>query len=94
MILTFAVSGYRSLRDLILPMGRLNVITGPNGSEKLSFYKSLRLLADTAQGQIISSLAVEGGLQSTLWAGPEAFSCGMKSGEFRFREPSAAIGSA
>lgn len=81
MILTFAVSGYRSLRELVLPMGRLNIVTGPNGSGKSSFYKSLRLLADTAQGQIISSLAVEGGLQSTLWAGPEAFSRGMKSGE-------------
>lgn len=81
MILTFAVSGYRSLRDLVLPMERLNIVTGPNGSGKSSFYKSLRLLADTAQGQIISSLAVEGGLQSTLWAGPEAFSRGMKSGD-------------
>jgi len=81
MILTFAVSGYRSLRDLVLPLERLNIITGPNGSGKSSFYKSLRLLADTAQGRIISSLAVEGGLQSTLWAGPEAFSRAMKKGE-------------
>jgi len=81
MILTFAVSGYRSLRELILPLRQLNIITGPNGSGKSSFYKSLRLLADTAQGQIIGSLAVEGGLQSTLWAGPETISRGMKSGD-------------
>ena len=81
MILTFAVSGYRSLRDLVLPMQRLNIVTGANGSGKSSFYKSLRLLGAAAQGRIISSLAVEGGLQSTLWAGPEAFSRGMKKGE-------------
>lgn len=81
MILTLAVSGYRSLRELVLPLERLNIITGPNGSGKSSFYKALRLLADTAQGQIISSLAIEGGLQSTLWAGPEAFSRDMKSGD-------------
>ncbi len=80
MILTFAVSGYRSLRELTLPLERLNVITGPNGSGKSSFYKALRLLADTAQGRIIGSLAVEGGLESTLWAGPEAFSRAMKTG--------------
>ncbi len=80
MILTFAVSGYRSLRKLILPLEQLNIITGPNGSGKSSFYKSLRLLADAAQGQIVRSLAVEGGLPSTLWAGPEKFSRGMKSG--------------
>lgn len=81
MILTFAVSGYRSLRDFILPLNRLNVVTGPNGSGKSSFYKALRLLADTAQGRIVNSLAVEGGLQSTLWAGPEAFSRAMKAGD-------------
>lgn len=80
MILTFSVSGYRSLRELVLPLEQLNVVTGPNGSGKSSFYKALRLLADTAQGKIINSLAVEGGLQSTLWAGPEIFSRGMKTG--------------
>lgn len=81
MILTFAVAGYRSLRELILPLQRLNVVTGPNGSGKSSFYRALRLLADTAQGRIVQSLAAEGGLQSTLWAGPEAFSRAMKAGE-------------
>lgn len=81
MILTFAVSGYRSLRELIVPLDRLNVITGPNGAGKSSFYKALRLLADVAQGRIISSLAAEGGIHSTLWAGPEAFSRGMKAGD-------------
>jgi len=41
----------------------------------------LRLLADVAQGRIIQALAAEGGLNSTLWAGPEAFSRAMKAGE-------------
>jgi predicted ATPase len=81
MILTLAVSGYRSLRDLILPLDRLNVITGANGSGKSSFYRSLRLLGEAAQGRIVQSLAVEGGLESTLWAGPESFSRAMKAGE-------------
>ena len=31
MILTLAVSGYRSIRNLVLPLERLNVITGANG---------------------------------------------------------------
>ncbi len=78
MLLTIAVSGYRSLRELILP---LNVVTGPNGSGKSSLYRSIPLLASAAQGRIIGSLANEGGLRSTLWAGPEAFSRGMKSGD-------------
>ena len=81
MLLTIAVSGYRSLRELILPLTRLNVVTGPNGSGKSSLYRSIRLLASAAQGRIIGSLANEGGLSSTLWAGPESFSKGMKSGD-------------
>lgn len=80
MILTLAVSGYRSLRDLVLPLDRLNVVTGANGSGKSSLYRALRLLADVAQGRLFASLAAEGGLQSTLWAGPEVVSRGMKAG--------------
>lgn len=81
MILTLAVSGYRSLRDLVLPLDRITLVTGANGSGKSSLYRSIRLLAEVAQGQAIASLAAEGGLQSTLWAGPEAFSRSMKKGE-------------
>jgi predicted ATPase len=79
-ISTLAVSGYRSLRDFVVPLQALNVITGPNGSGKSNVYRALRLLADIAQGRVIPSLAREGGLQSTLWAGPEGFSRGMKQG--------------
>jgi predicted ATPase len=81
MLTTLAVAGYRSLRELIVPLGRLNVITGANGSGKSSVYRSLRLLAETARGGVITSLAREGGLPSTLWAGPERFSRAMLAGE-------------
>ena len=80
MLTTLAVANYRSLRDLIAPLGRLNVVTGPNGSGKSSLYRALRLLAETAKGGLIGSLAREGGLPSTLWAGPEKISRDMKRG--------------
>jgi len=75
------ISGYRSLRDVRLEVGQLTVVTGANGSGKSSLYRALRLLADVAQGRIIQSLAIEGGLQSALWAGPEQFSRAMKKGD-------------
>jgi predicted ATPase len=81
MLTTLAIANYRSLRDLIVPLARLNVITGPNGSGKSSVYRALRLLAVTARGGVIPSLAREGGLQSTLWAGPERFSRAMLAGD-------------
>ena len=71
MIRTVAVQGYRSLREFVLPLGQLSVITGANGSGKSSVYRSLRLLADVAQNAVVASLAREGGLPSTFWAGPE-----------------------
>jgi predicted ATPase len=81
MLNTLAVSGYRSLRDLAIPLDRLNLVTGPNGSGKSNLYRALRLLAETAQGQLIASLAREGGLTSTLWAGPESFAGAVLRGE-------------
>jgi predicted ATPase len=75
------ISGYRSLRDVRLEIDQLTVVTGANGSGKSSLYRALRLLADVAQGRIIQSLAIEGGLPSALWAGPEQFSRAMKTGD-------------
>jgi predicted ATPase len=43
-------------------------------------YRALHLLADVAQGRVVQTLAREGGLTSTLWAGPENISRSMKSG--------------
>jgi predicted ATPase len=77
MLTTLAISNYRSLRNVLIPLQRLNVVIGPNGSGKSNLYRALRLLADTAQGRIVHSLAREGGLPSTVWAGPEVISgCG------------------
>lgn len=50
MINAFAVSNYRSLKNIVSPLSGLNVVTGPNGCGKSNLYKSLRLLAETAKG--------------------------------------------
>ncbi|HWM06399.1 MAG TPA: AAA family ATPase [Actinophytocola sp.] len=69
---TLAVENYRSLRRLVLPLAPLTLVTGANGSGKSSLYRALRLLADASRNGAVAALAREGGLQSTLWAGPEA----------------------
>lgn len=81
MLTTLAIAHYRSLHTLVVPMARLNLVTGANGSGKSSLYRALRLLAETAQGGVVSALAREGGLASTLWAGPETLSAAMRRGE-------------
>jgi predicted ATPase len=81
MLTTLAISNYRSLRNLVVPLAQLNVVTGANGSGKSNLYRALRLLAETSCGGLIASLAREGGLHSTLWAGPERYPREMKSGK-------------
>ena len=43
-------------------------------------YRALRLLADCGQGRVIGSLARDGGLLSTLWAGPESLAAARNTG--------------
>lgn len=81
MIRTLAVQGYRSLRDVVIGLGTLTVITGANGSGKSNLYRAIRLLADAGQGQLVGSLARSGGLDSVRWAGPETITKAMRSGE-------------
>jgi predicted ATPase len=92
MLHTLAISNYRSLRNLVVPLGRLNVVTGANGCGKSNLYRAFRLLSETALGGAVASIAREGGLPSVLWAGPESFGKSVKRGAHpvqggRRREP-------
>jgi predicted ATPase len=78
---TVAIRGYRSLREVIVPLGGLSIVTGANGAGKSSLYRALRLLADCGRGEVIGSLAREGGLQSVLWAGPEQLGGARRTGK-------------
>lgn len=81
MIHTLAISNYRSIQQLVMPLRPLNLVTGSNGSGKSNIYKSLRLLAETAHGGVVGSLAGEGGLHSTFWAGPKEITEAMHRGD-------------
>jgi predicted ATPase len=82
LIQTLAIENYRSLRRVIVPLGSLTVVTGANGSGKSSLYRALRLLADSARNGAVAALAREGGLPSTLWAGPEKLGPLVREGRY------------
>jgi len=66
-----AVAGYRSLQALTLPLGLLTLVCGANGSGKSNLYRSLTLIAAAARGDLVATLAAEGGLPAVFWAGPQ-----------------------
>ena len=82
MIRTLAIENYRSLRRVVMPLVSLNLVTGANGSGKSSLYRALRLLADSARNGAVAALAREGGLPSTLWAGPEKIGSSVREGRY------------
>lgn len=65
------VRGYRSIQNLLIPLGKVTVLEGANGCGKSNLYKSLYLLAAAAEGQFARTLASEGGMASALWAGEQ-----------------------
>jgi predicted ATPase len=63
------VAGYRSVRALRFPVGRLTVFVGPNGVGKTNLYRALQLIQAAAAGTLARELSSEGGVLSALWAG-------------------------
>src|SRR3954465_8529858 len=80
MLHTIAIRGYRALREPGLPLRPRTVAPGPNGPGKASLYRAMRLLADCGRGEVIGSLAREGGLRMVLWAGPEKLGGARRTG--------------
>jgi predicted ATPase len=86
MLTTLAISNYRSLRELLVPFKSTKRNHRAERKREIEPYRALRLLVDTAQGRVVPSLGREGGLQSTLWAGPESISRKVRQGDSPFKE--------
>lgn len=63
------IRGYRSVRKLAIPLGKINVVKGANGCGKSNLYSAIRLLASAANGELASAICAEGGISQTIWAG-------------------------
>ena len=90
MIQSICTSGYRSLRDLRLRLGRVTLLSGANGVGKTNIYRALHLVSSMARGEFAEAVAREGGMRSLLWTGNgeharlTTFSANVESDEFRY----------
>ena len=65
------IAHYRSIRSLELRLDPITTIVGANGTGKSNLYRALRLLHAGAIGRLAEWFAEEGGMASTLYAGPK-----------------------
>jgi predicted ATPase len=56
-------------------------VCGANGCGKSNLYRSLGLISAVARGDLVATLAAEGGLPAVFWAGPERTTAAMRRGE-------------
>lgn len=68
-IQSVTIKGFRSVRNITLPLQQLNIISGANGCGKSNLYKAVRLLHAAANGRLSQAIAEEGGIQKVMWAG-------------------------
>ena len=56
-IRSVSIQGFRSVRNISLPLSQLNIISGPNGSGKSNLYKAVRLLHEAASERLSAAIA-------------------------------------
>ncbi|GAB3700494.1 AAA family ATPase [Nocardiopsis oceani] len=68
-LLELEVQNFRSLRQVSIPLGPLNVLVGPNSVGKTNLLDVFRFLADIIQTDIEPALEKRGGFESTAFRG-------------------------
>lgn len=77
------VENFRSLRNVSIPLGPLNVMVGPNGVGKTNVLEVFRFLADVIRTDLLPALEARGGFAEILFAGgdrpPASLSVNLKA---------------
>jgi predicted ATPase len=68
-ITSIHIKNFRSLRDVKLEPGRINVFVGPNASGKSNFLDALRFLTHMTNVGLVKTFADRGGFAEVFWKG-------------------------
>lgn len=69
MIQYIRIQKFRSVKDIALELGPLNIVFGPNGCGKSNIYNAIHLLTAAAEGRLSGFISEEGGLENMMWSG-------------------------
>ncbi|MFC4013503.1 AAA family ATPase [Nonomuraea purpurea] len=68
-LFSLEVDNFRSLRQVTLPLGPVNVLVGPNGAGKTNVLEVFRFLADIVHTDIVPALDQRGGFERLVFHG-------------------------
>ncbi|MEU6712777.1 AAA family ATPase [Nonomuraea sp. NPDC046802] len=68
-LFSLEVENFRSLRQVILPLGPVNVLVGPNGAGKTNVLEVFRFLADIVHTDLVPALDERGGFERFVLQG-------------------------
>lgn len=71
MLQSLRLSGFKSIRDVTVEFGRVNVLIGPNGAGKSNLVSFFRMLELAMKGNLQLYLGQEGGARDLLHQGPK-----------------------
>ena len=66
-----SLRGYRSIKDMDLELGPLNVLIGANGAGKSNFVSFFKMLNEMMAGRLQQHVAASGRAKSLLYLGPK-----------------------
>lgn len=66
---TFHVSNYKSLQDVTVELGALNVLVGPNAAGKSNLLQAIAFLGDVARTDLLPALELHGGIEALFFRG-------------------------
>ena len=70
-LIELEVQNFRSLRKIVVPLGQMNVLVGPNGTGKTNVLGVFRFLADVIRTDLEPALELRGGFgELVFWGGP------------------------
>ncbi len=69
---SITIRGYKSFKDITIPLRKINIIIGSNGAGKSNFLSLFALLGNTYNGLLARSVALSGGVDKLFHKGRKA----------------------